>query len=93
MLAMACMRQQHFAPTKRAVQWPDAIGLGLFTASGTHITLAAGMPGIVAVLMGMVRVQRRAMHISAWRVVSCSSVSSHHCSARPREAAGDLRQA
>lgn len=53
-LAMAFMRQQHFAPTERAVQWPDAIGLGLFTASGTQIALAAGMPGIVAVLMGMV---------------------------------------
>jgi uncharacterized membrane protein YeiH len=36
------------------MQWPDAVGLGLFTASGTQIALAGGMPGIVAVLFGMV---------------------------------------
>ena len=53
-LAMAFLRGRHFAPTERAMQWPDAIGLGLFTAGGTQIALAAGMPAIVAVLMGMV---------------------------------------
>ena len=36
------------------MQWPDAVGLGLFTASGTQIALDGGMPGIVAVLFGMV---------------------------------------
>ena len=30
--AMALMRARHFAPTERAMQWPDALGLGLFTA-------------------------------------------------------------
>lgn len=54
LLAMMFLRARHFAPTERAVQWPDAIGLGLFTAGGTQIALASGMPSIVAVLMGMV---------------------------------------
>lgn len=54
LLAMIFLRAKHFAPTERAVQWPDAIGLGLFTAGGTQIALASGMPAIVAVLMGMV---------------------------------------
>ena len=54
LLAMMFLRAKHFAPTERAVQWPDAIGLGLFTAGGTQIALASGMPSIVAVLMGMV---------------------------------------
>jgi uncharacterized membrane protein YeiH len=36
------------------MQWPDALGLGLFTAGGTHTALLADMPAIVAVLMGMV---------------------------------------
>ena len=45
---------RHFAPTERAMQWPDAIGLGLFTAAGTQLAIAAGMPAIVAVLMGMI---------------------------------------
>jgi uncharacterized membrane protein YeiH len=53
-VAMLFLKARHFAPTERAVQWPDAIGLGLFTAGGTQIALAAGMPAIVAVLMGMV---------------------------------------
>ena len=53
-LAMLFLKARHFAPTERAVQWPDAIGLGLFTAGGTQIALAAGMPAIVAVLLGMV---------------------------------------
>ena len=51
--AMLFMRAQHFEPTERAMQWPDALGLGLFTAGGTQIALDASMPAIVAVLMGM----------------------------------------
>ena len=53
-LAMFILRARHFAPTERAMQWPDAVGLGLFSASGTQLAIAAGMPPIVAVLMGMV---------------------------------------
>lgn len=52
--AMTLMRARHFAPTERAMQWPDALGLGLFSASGTQIALAQGLPAIVAVLMGVV---------------------------------------
>lgn len=52
--AMAFLRAHHFEPTERAMQWPDALGLGLFTAGGTQIALDASMPAIVAVLMGMV---------------------------------------
>lgn len=54
LLAMIFLRAKHFAPTEQAVQWPDAIGLGLFTAGGTQIALSSGMPYIVAVLMGMI---------------------------------------
>lgn len=54
MLVMFFMRARHFAPTARAMQWPDALGLGLFTASGTQIALHTGAPAIVAVLMGVV---------------------------------------
>jgi uncharacterized membrane protein YeiH len=52
--AMALLRKRHFMTTERAMQWPDALGLGLFTASGTQIAVAAQMPPLVAVLMGMV---------------------------------------
>jgi len=53
-VAMLFMRARHFAPTARAMLWPDAAGLGLFTASGTQIALHGGAPAIVAVLMGVV---------------------------------------
>jgi uncharacterized membrane protein YeiH len=52
--AMLFMRARHFAPTQRAMQWPDALGLGLFSAGGTQVALAQGLPAIVAVLMGLV---------------------------------------
>ena len=53
-VAMAFLRTRHFAPTERAMQWPDALGLGLFSASGTQLALAQDLPGIVAVLMGVI---------------------------------------
>jgi uncharacterized membrane protein YeiH len=52
--AMGWLRARHFAPTERAMQWPDALGLGLFSASGTQLALAQDLPGIVAVLMGVI---------------------------------------
>jgi uncharacterized membrane protein YeiH len=53
-VAMGFLRRRHFHPTERAMQWPDALGLGLFTAGGTQIALAAHMPPLLAVLMGVV---------------------------------------
>lgn len=52
--AMLFMRARHFAPTERAIQWPDALGLGLFSAAGTQLGLDQGQPALVAVLMGVV---------------------------------------
>lgn len=53
-LAMLVLRTRHLAPTQRAMQWPDALGLGLFSASGTQLALAQDLPAIVAVVMGVV---------------------------------------
>lgn len=53
-VAMAVMRRRHLAPTERAIVWPDALGLGLFAASGVQAALDNGMPALVAVLMGVV---------------------------------------
>ena len=52
--AMAFLRARHFAPTEKAMQWPDALGLGLFSATGTQLALTQGLPAITAVLMGVV---------------------------------------
>lgn len=53
-LAMLFLRTRHFEVTERAMQWPDALGLGLFAATGAHQALLLQMPGLVAVLMGIV---------------------------------------
>jgi uncharacterized membrane protein YeiH len=52
--AIFFLRSRDFEFTERAIQWPDAVGLGLFAASGTQLALAQNMPAIVAVLMGVV---------------------------------------
>jgi uncharacterized membrane protein YeiH len=52
--AIFVLRSRHFEFTERAIQWPDALGLGLFTATGTQLALGQNMPAIVAVLMGVV---------------------------------------
>lgn len=53
-LAMLFLRQSHFEITEKAILWPDALGLGLFTATGVNRALEAGMPPSVAVLLGVV---------------------------------------
>jgi uncharacterized membrane protein YeiH len=35
------------------MQWPDAIGLGAFTAGGTQLALNAGVPAVISVIMGV----------------------------------------
>jgi uncharacterized membrane protein YeiH len=51
--ALLFMRSRHLEPTERAMQWPDAIGLGAFTAGGTQLALNAGVPAVVSVIMGV----------------------------------------
>jgi len=53
-LAMLFLRGHHFHLTERAIQWPDALGLGLFAATGVHQALLLELPAVVAVLMGLV---------------------------------------
>lgn len=58
-LALGLCAGMVFAPgrmrlTERAIVVPDAIGLGLFAVSGTASALAAGMPAIVAAILGVV---------------------------------------
>jgi uncharacterized membrane protein YeiH len=78
-LAMLFMRAKHFDPTARAMQWPDAAGLGLFTASGTQIALHSGSPTIVAVLMGVVT----AVFGGVLRDIVCNEIPSAFHDHRP----------
>jgi uncharacterized membrane protein YeiH len=51
--ALLFMRSRHLELTERAMQWPDAIGLGAFTAGGTQLALNAGVPAVISVIMGV----------------------------------------
>ena len=77
--AMVFMRARHFEPTERAMQWPDAVGLGLFTAGGTQMALSQGMPAIVAVLMGLIT----AVFGGVLRDIVCNEIPSAFRDHRP----------
>ena len=77
--AMLFMRARHLSPTLRAMQWPDAIGLGLFAATGTQIALDQGMPAFVAVLMGMIT----AVFGGVLRDIVCNEIPSAFSDHRP----------
>lgn len=77
--AMFFMRGRHFAPTERAMQWPDAVGLGMFTAGGTQVAMQSGMPAIVAVLMGVVT----AVFGGVLRDIVCNEIPSAFSDHRP----------
>lgn len=77
--AMVVMRARHLRPTERAMQWPDALGLGLFAASGTQIALGAAMPPLVAVLMGVVT----AVFGGVLRDVVCNQIPAAFSDHRP----------
>lgn len=54
LISTSFLRAKHFALTERAMQWPDAIGMGLFAAGGAQIALSMGTPALVTAIMGMV---------------------------------------
>ncbi len=51
--ALLFLRSSHLELTERAMKWPDAIGLGVFAASGTQIALDMNKSAIIAVIMGV----------------------------------------
>lgn len=53
-LALLVLRARHLPLTERAIQVPDALGLGLFAAAGVDLALALGHTPLTAVLMGVV---------------------------------------
>jgi uncharacterized membrane protein YeiH len=78
-VAMLFLRARHFEVTERAMLWPDAIGLGLFSASGTRIALDMDMPAIVAVLMGVIT----AIFGGVLRDIVCNEIPSAFRDHRP----------
>ncbi len=50
----AGLRAAHLSPSARPMLWADALGLGLFSASGAGLAWEMGQPAIVCALMGVV---------------------------------------
>jgi uncharacterized membrane protein YeiH len=53
-LAPLFFRARHIEFTSRAMEWPDAVGLGLFATSGAQLALDAGASPFIAALMAVV---------------------------------------
>ncbi len=47
-------RHQSLRVSEKAIQWADALGLGLFVATGVQYALVAQLPVVVSVMMGVV---------------------------------------
>lgn len=48
------LKQRHFDRSQKLLQIPDAIGLGLFCATGIHLSWTLGQPPLVAIMMGVI---------------------------------------
>ena len=78
-VAMFFLRARHLEVTERGMLWPDAIGLGLFSASGARIAMEMQMPAIVAVLMGVIT----AVFGGVLRDIVCNEIPSAFRDHRP----------
>lgn len=78
-LAMTFLRARHFAITERAMQWPDAVGLGLFAAAGTQLAWDLGLPTLVSVIMGVIT----AVFGGVLRDIVCNEIPSAFRDHRP----------
>lgn len=48
------LKSSHISVTQKAMQIPDAVGLGIFSAAGTSIALSANYSALTAVMMGVI---------------------------------------
>jgi len=53
-VSASVLKQRHVEWTRQSLQLPDAIGLGLFCATGVHLSWSVGQPALVAILMGTI---------------------------------------
>jgi uncharacterized membrane protein YeiH len=57
LLCISCatlLRPHHLERSERWLHLPDAIGLGVFCATGLHLSWTSGQPPVVAILMGII---------------------------------------
>ncbi len=83
LLAMLFLRSQHFDLTRKAIEWPDALGLGLFTATGVHQALLSQMPVLVAVLVAVLMGVITGVFGGVLRDIVCNEIPTAFSDHRP----------
>ena len=73
------LRSRELRVTDKVMEVADALGLGLFTISGVSLALVAGMPPIVAVLLGSIT----AVFGGVTRDVLCNEIPKVYHDHRP----------
>jgi uncharacterized membrane protein YeiH len=77
--SMLFLRKKHIELTEKSIQIPDALGLAMFTISGTQIALASGSPLLVSVLMGVMT----AIFGGVLRDIACNEIPQAFSDHRP----------
>ena len=77
--SMLFLRKKHIGLTEKSIQIPDALGLAMFTISGTQIALASGSPLLVSVLMGVMT----AIFGGVLRDIACNEIPQAFSDHRP----------
>ena len=77
--AMIFLRSKHIELTEKSIQIPDALGLAMFTISGTQIAIASGSPLFVSVLMGVMT----AIFGGVLRDIACNEIPQAFTDHRP----------
>lgn len=54
LIATPLFRHLRHAVTESAIEWADALGLGLFSVTGTSLALELNMPAFVCAMMGVI---------------------------------------
>lgn len=78
-IAMIFFRSKDIELTEKMIQVPDALGLALFTISGTQIALVTGSPLLIAVLMGVMT----AIFGGVLRDIACNEIPQAFTDHRP----------
>ncbi|MDO5693592.1 MAG: TRIC cation channel family protein [Pseudomonadota bacterium] len=83
-LALVLLRLGRLHVGDKAIQWADALGLGLFVASGVQSALVAQLPVVVAVMMGVVT----GVFGGVMRDIACNEMPTAFADHRPYAVCG-----
>lgn len=84
MVLAVLRRHQSLRVSEKAIQWADALGLGLFVATGVQYALVAQLPVVVSVMMGVVT----GVFGGVMRDIACNEMPTAFADHRPYAVCG-----